>query len=209
LRATSAALIVNEDFNYQNKYLQLKFADKFILNGKAIHDIMSMSKPVMSKPSVTTRSMASNEEVHQESIKTNMKQSIKNHHSNHQQSDIAEMVIAMNRKYCYDQNAKETLDAFVSSSSSSSISPQQYSSHQDSRESSLYTRLLILDQYQRMLKNEHTHHGQQANTNTNTEQVEMIVREFLSSWCWLLPLELTYVTFQHENTVKEVSMSYK
>lgn len=149
LRAASAALIVNEDFNYQNKYLQLKFADKFIYNagGSGANITTAVAEGISEKGSKKS-------------------------------SDVSDMVITMNRK-C-------SLESLVSL-----ISHQNISDY----DSSLYSRLLTFDQYQIMLKNDSQQHHAEA---------DIIVREYLSSWCWLLPLELTYVTFRNENLVSEV-----
>ncbi len=149
LRAASAAIIVNEDFSHQTKYLQLKFVDKFIYNNQGT---------VAACPSQAD--MVRN----RESTKT---------------SDITEMVISMNRNY-----SLESLVSLVS--------------HQNIIEydASLYSRLLTFDQYHVMLKND---------TAQRHTDADATVREFLCSWCWLLPLELTYITFNGERMVHEVS----
>lgn len=151
LRASSAALIVNEDFSYQTKFLQLKFNEKFIRNG-------SMSNPggtiiVAEGPN-----------------------------GNGVGSDISASILSINRKY--------NIETLISLSSYHNMTAYDFS---------LYSRLLTFDHYHTVLRKSSRHHRSEA---------EIVLREYLGSWCWLQPIELSYLMFRNEDHVNEVNYIY-
>ena len=148
LRASSAALIIQEDFNYQTKYLQLKFNEKFIRNGSAANQSGTIVVP-------------------------------EGPNGNGIGSDISTTILFINRQY--------HIETLLSLSSHHTMNQYDFN---------LYSRLLTFDHYQAVLKNSSRHHRSEA---------DIVLREYLGSWCWLQPIELVYLMFRNEEHVNEVS----